>query len=367
MNNRVQLLCSWMDEQKIDALILHDSEDSRNSNITWLCGHPSDALLFVFRSGETVLLPWDVPMAKKTADCSSIIPFNNFNRQARQAIPEILKTHDFKKGKVVEISQTTPHPEFKSLQALIPETGILCREDGAENHLAELRQIKSEEEIEIYIAASSITNQLIDELEEGLRSNRFRTETDAALFIEKRSRELGAQGPGFDIIAAGPDRSFGIHAVPPFSDSDFLKNGLSLIDFGVRCQFYCTDVTIGITRGPLTGKQQEMASLTAETHKQCVSMCRPGADTEEICRHAISLFDEKGYSLDHALGHGIGLDVHEPPYLRNRDGVRLRPGMIITIEPGLYDIEQGGIRLENDILITPDGHQALTSSRMIHL
>jgi Xaa-Pro dipeptidase len=200
-----------------------------------------------------------------------------------------------------------------------------------------------------------------------LRKENIATEADAALFIEKRSRELGAQGSSFETLAAGPERSFGIHAIPSWSNASLQKPGLSLIDFGIRYQFYCTDVTLAITRGPLTTKQQEMAALVAETHKQCVAMCKPGADSQEIADHALALFTEKGYTLDHALGHGIGLDVHEAPFIRGRDGISLEEGMIITIEPGLYSAEEGGIRLENDILITRNGQQALTSSRMIHL
>lgn len=367
MKTPLEKFAEWMTDQKIDVVILEDREETRNSNIRYLTGHPGDALLFIFQSGDTLLLPWDMHMAAKMASATEIIPYNDFGRSGIQAIQEILKTRKIGKGNVIELSSSVSHTGFKKLQSAIPNTGLLCREDGAEEQLGKMRMIKTDKELEIYGKAFAITDKLIDELEEGLRKNSFPAELDAALFIEKRSRELGAEGSSFEIIAAGPERSFGIHAVPAFSAAGFLGSGLSLIDFGVRYCGYCTDVTVGITREPLSEKQHLMASLTARAHKSCMSACRPGTGTKELNDLAAAIFSDQGFTLDHALGHGIGLDVHEAPYLRGRDSIPLEAGMIITIEPGLYDKHEGGIRLENDVLITEDGHKTLTNSRMIHL
>ncbi len=98
-------------------------------------------------------------------------------------------------------------------------------------------------------------------------------------------------------------------------------------------------------------------------------MCKPGATTYEIGAAVDNIFNEKGYKMPHSLGHGIGLDVHEAPIVNEHKETSsvLESGIYITIEPGLYHPDLGGIRLENDVLITDDGHKVITNSRILHI
>ena len=367
--SRIDRLAEWLTEHKINAAVFQDSEDSRDSNITYLTGHPNEALLFVFDSGKTVLVPWDVAMAEKTAEVDEIVPYNSYRKQIHLALPGVLDLNGFGsgKGKVMELSEKTTHLNFKAIQSAMPSLGLLCREDGVGNFISEMRKIKSEEEIEIYDKACALTDQIIEGIERQLKDGKIKTEIDIAMYIERISRELGGEGPSFEIIAAGPQRSFGIHAVPSYTAESLTEKGLSIIDFGMKYRGYCTDVTIGIARGPLTEKQKVMTELILKIYDKSLAIMKPGNPVKEIAVNAENILNSAGYSLDHALGHGIGLDVHETPILRTRDASFLQPGMVIALEPGVYDAKAGGIRMENDILITDEGHKVLTNSRIIYL
>jgi Xaa-Pro dipeptidase len=195
------------------------------------------------------------------------------------------------------------------------------------------------------------------------------SEIDIAMFIESETRQLGAEGMGFPLIAAGPERSFAIHAFPNYSNSPFAAKGMSILDFGVLYEGYTTDVTCTVCSGPLTEKQKNMIQTVEEAYTLGAELLKPEASTKEIAAEVESFLKERGYDMPHSLGHGIGLAAHENPVLRNREDsdTALKPGMVVTIEPGLYDPESGGVRLENDYLVTPSGAEALTRSRIYTL
>ena len=145
-------------------------------------------------------------------------------------------------------------------------------------------------------------------------------------------------------------------------------SGLSILDFGVKLQGYTTDVTVPLLHGEPNAKQREMIDLVHGVWDQITDMLKPGASTLRISAAVDEFFSKNGYSMPHGLGHGIGLDAHEYPYFRNSEDsdFQLESGMIIAIEPGLYDKQHGGMRLENDILITHDGMEVLTRSRTLY-
>ena len=146
--------------------------------------------------------------------------------------------------------------------------------------------------------------------------------------------------------------------------------GLSIIDCGLKVEGYATDITLTVCRGELTDKQHQMVELVAEAH----SIGAQAGKLSQVSGSAVAAavdeyFAASGWSMPHSLGHGIGLDVHEAPTLKAHPAYDkpLLPGMIFTIEPGLYDAEAGGVRLENDYLMTEKGAEPLTSSRILML
>jgi Xaa-Pro dipeptidase len=122
-------------------------------------------------------------------------------------------------------------------------------------------------------------------------------------------------------------------------------------------------------REPLNPSQEKMLSLTEKAYAKALSMVKPGAACRDIAAAADAVFRKAKKTMPHALGHSIGLEAHENPVLRNRSDSTdiLLPGMVFTLEPGLYDPVHGGSRLENDILLTETGAEVLTVSRIVRI
>jgi len=184
--------------------------------------------------------------------------------------------------------------------------------------------------------------------------------------VEARRRDC--EGTSFGTLAAGPDRSFAIHAFPSWTCAPFGGQGLSILDFGVKFGGYSTDVTLTFARD-LNEKQEKLVALVEKAAKLAVSMARNDCPAKDVAAAVDSLFSKSRKKMPHGLGHGIGLQEHEFPLIRNSSDNEwvLQPGMIFTIEPGLYDPLLGGCRLENDVLITEGENEVLTTSHIVRL
>jgi Xaa-Pro dipeptidase len=360
-------LYDWMAQEGIALAMFEDFEDCRNASLRWLTGQPGDALLFLSVDRKSLLVPWDANMALLYAQADITIPYADFERQpikALQRAAEMLKTPI---GSKVEIPAVTPYPVFLQYVEALSDFDILCRGNGIQETAQRLRAIKDEEEIRIYRKVADITNNIIDLLEKDIVSGKLKTELDVALFIEMEGRKQGCDGMGFETLAAGPGRSFGIHAFPPYTGGPFAAPGMSILDFGLKYAGYTTDVTLTFVRGALSSHQEKMLSLTEKAYKLALSMIQDEASARKVAVSVDTLFEKSKKAMPHGLGHGIGLDAHEAPPLRSRadNTWRLKPGMVFTIEPGLYDPVLGGCRLENDILLSDAGAEVLTKARII--
>ena len=367
---RLEKIWDWMDQEGIALLVLEDNEIRRDQNIRWLTGHPGDALLFLSQDRKAVLMAWDLNLAKLRAAYAPVMiaSYNDFDRHPRKAISAVAQKLGIPTGSKIEIPSVTPYPVFLDYVGELTNYDILCREKGAAAELRKFRAIKDEEEIAITRKAANITNELIDLLEKNVRNEKIKTEADIALLIEVEARRYGCEGTSFGTLAAGPHRSFAIHAFPGWTFYPFGGQGLSILDFGVKLDGYCTDVTLTFARD-LNPKQEKLIGLVEKAWKLAHSMAYNGMSAKNIAAAVDSLFTKARKQMPHGLGHGLGLQEHEYPIIRNRSDNEwiLEPGMIFTIEPGLYDPQLGGCRLENDILMTETGPEVLTASRIIRL
>jgi Xaa-Pro dipeptidase len=359
-----------MAQEDIGLVMLEDTETRRDQNVRWLTGHPGDALLFLSLDRNAALVAWDINLAKLYASHSpvTIASYNDFDRQPKKAITSVAKKLGVPTGAKIEIPSVTPYPVFLDYVGELTNYDIICRENGAAVELTKFRAVKDEEEIAITRKAANITNELIDLLENNVRREKIKTEADAALLIEVEARKRGCEGTSFGTLAAGPQRSFGIHAFPGWTHSPFGGQGLSILDFGVKLDGYCTDVTMTFAR-ELDPKQEKLINLVEKAWKLALSMAHNGTQVKDIASAVDAFFAKSKKQMPHGLGHGVGLQEHEYPIVRNRSNNEwvLEPGMIFTIEPGLYDPVLGGCRLENDILMTETGAEVLTTSRIVRI
>ena len=400
METRLKKIWKWMAGEGISLLMLEDCEARRDQNIRLLTGHPGDALL-ILSSGnpsktdqvsanqernlrplepaetapagglceQAVLVAWDINLAKLyTRAPVFLASYSDFDRQPRKAIAAAAQRFGIPAGSKIEIPSVTPYPVFLDYVGELTDYDILCRENGAGAEIQKLRAVKDREEIDIIRKAVNITNELIDLLEKNIRGGKIKTEADAALFIEVEARRRDCEGTSFGTLAAGPSRSFAIHAFPGWTCAPFAGQGFSILDFGVKYAGYCTDVTLTITRD-LNPKQEKLSGLVEKASKLAISMAHNGTSAKEIAAAVDAFFARSKKQMPHGLGHGIGLQEHEYPVIRNSTNNEwvLEPGMVFTIEPGLYDPILGGCRLEHDILMTETGAEVLTASRIIRL
>jgi Xaa-Pro dipeptidase len=353
----------------IGAALFEDAEGRRDQAVRYLSGQPGDALLVVSADGRSILVAWDLNLARLMASADELLAYTDFSRMPIRALAEALERLGVAKGSRVELPSAFAYPRYVDFVEGLPDYDLACRHEGIDAEVAASRSVKDGAELAVYRRAAAITNRLIDEIEARVRSGAIRTELDAALFIERASREAGCEGTGFETLAAGPGRSWGIHAFPPYGSGPFATEGMSILDFGLRLEGYTTDVTMSFLRGGLGPARERMATLVERAHAEAIAMIAPGASCREIARRADAIFAEAGLAMPHALGHGVGLEAHEAPSLRSREDCveLLVPGQVVTVEPGLYDPELGGLRLEDDVLVTEAGREVLTSSRIVRL
>lgn len=368
-SSRREKIVEYLKSNNVGAAVFVDSEAHREPAIRYFTGHTSDAVLVIFQNGASVLVPWDEILAKKIAFCDKVIPYTKYKNSDVEAVKAVLGGTKNIKNFKVEISPSTSYPNFLEHIEANPKWDVVCKTEGVHKYAVQLRTIKDEYEIECTKEAARIGDLIINKIEEKIHSGEIKTETDVALLIEKELRLNGCEKTGFDTLAAGPARSWAIHAFPGYTNGEWPGNGLSILDFGVVYNGYTSDTTLTIAKGELSAEQEKLLELVQKAADECLRLYKKDVPVKDACELAEKIFAEEKRKMPHTLGHGIGLEIHEFPRVSTKmpADVTFQPGMIITLEPGLYDETLGGVRLENDVLITETGNEVITHSRIIRL
>lgn len=228
------------------------------------------------------------------------------------------------------------------------------------NLMEQMRLIKTEQEISIIKEAADIADaafkHILDYIKPGL------TELEVANELEFFMRKSGAISSSFDIIVASGARSALPHGVA--SDKVIEKGDFITMDYGALHKGYVSDITRTIAVGEPSSQLKEIYNLVLESQLRAMDQIKPGMTGIEADAIARDYITEKGFgeNFGHSLGHGIGLEVHEGPGLSFRSETKLEPGMVVTVEPGIYLPGIGGVRIEDDTLITETGNETLTHS-----
>lgn len=224
-----------------------------------------------------------------------------------------------------------------------------------------LRGIKDSEEIAAIQKAVDVTDAAFEHILDFLKPGV--TERSIALELEFFMRREGAESLAFpSIVASGPNGALP-HATP--SDRQLASGDLVTLDFGCVVHGYCSDITRTVGIGDPDAKSREIYSLVLRAQLAGIEAIRPGIEGREVDRISRDIIREAGYGdyFGHGLGHGVGMNVHEEfPRLSPRGEVILQPGMVCSVEPGIYIPDWGGIRIEDLVVVTETGCRILTQS-----
>jgi len=244
--------------------------------------------------------------------------------------------------------------EVKLLEQYAPGCNIL----PAEEALAQLRMHKDQFELEQMRRAIDITEKALrdtmSQVEVGW------TEREVAALLKTKMFQRGGEGMAFSpIVVAGPNAALP-HATP--GDRPIQPGETIVVDCGAILGGYAADITRTFAFGELGPDMAHIYEVVRAANAAGRAQAGPRTPAEEVDRAARKVIEEAGYGeyFKHRTGHGLGLDVHEPPYIVEGNERILKPGMTFTVEPGIYLPGQGGVRIEDDVLVTEDGAESLT-------
>lgn len=261
-----------------------------------------------------------------------------------------------------KIAFEAEHISYSKYQEFIKESEIQWF--PTEGVIEGQRQIKEENELEKLAKAESIGDLAFKQVIEFIKANwkKGLTEKEVALEIERVMRQNGASGCSFDTIVAAGAKSSLPHATP---GDEVLKEGdFVVMDFGCVYEGYCSDMTRTVVIGEATPKHQEIYNTVLQAQKLALDGIRKGLKGKEVDAIARNYITEAGYGayFGHGLGHSVGIEIHENPRFSMAEEQIIEPGMVLTVEPGIYLPEFGGVRIEDMIVVTEDGIKNLTHS-----
>jgi Xaa-Pro dipeptidase len=234
-----------------------------------------------------------------------------------------------------------------------------CRLVPAEEVLATLRMCKDEHEVEQMRRAIEVTeaalHSTIGQVKVGM------TEREVAALLKMEMLRAGGEGLSFSpIVVTGPNTA-SPHAAP--GDRPVRRGEPLLIDCGAVVGGYVADITRTFAVGALEPELAQVYEVVWAANEAGRAAARPGVSAQEVDRAARAVIEEAGYGefFTHRTGHGLGLDIHEPPYIVAGNERLLEPGMTFTVEPGIYLPGRGGVRIEDDVVVTSDGAESLTT------
>lgn len=324
------------------------------TNVTYLTGFTGDDSYLLVRQDDDTILSDGRYTTQLEEECLHLD--KHIRKQGvtmPQAVAKVVKAA--KVGRLAVEGDSMTLSLRDAIEGELPKLQIATTSGLVER----LRRIKDREEIAEIRQAIWYAEKAFAVLRATLRPDK--TEKQLADELDQQLRQFGAKGSSFPaIIAAGP-RAALPHARAtdqPIGAADFV-----LIDWGADGGLYKSDLTRMLATGRISPKLERIYRVVLSAQLKAIAAIRPGRPAHEVDRAAREVIAEAGFGryFNHGLGHGLGLQVHEAPRLGANSRVVLKPGMVVTVEPGIYLPGWGGVRIEDDVLVTRTGHEVLTS------
>jgi len=339
-----------LSELRADAVLV-----SHLPNIRYLCGFSGSAGLLLVDSASATLFT-DSRYTFQAREEVTAARIQTCKQGLLRAVGEALQG---RKGRtrVAYSASVLTVAQKQSLEAAAGSRVHWVPDGGA---VEKLRAVKDAEEVSILGAAAQLITEVFGRVAEELRPGL--TELALAAEIEHEIKRRGGSGPSFDTIVASGPRSAWAHARP--TAKPLGRNELVVFDQGAILRGYCSDMTRTVFLGRASAKVRSLYQAVLDAQQAGKQAIRPGITAGEVDKAARDSL--KRARLDryftHSLGHGLGLEVHEMPRLGRGEETVLQEGMVLTVEPGVYLEGIGGIRIEDDVVVTAQGARDLTSA-----
>jgi Xaa-Pro aminopeptidase len=334
----------------LDALLV-----SSPTNVAYLTGFTGDSSVLILGRERDLIISDGRFKTQLEQECPDLEAYIRPSTQSlNRAIAHVVGSLGVRRlgfeSAVVSVA------DYGTIRQALPAVSLAATAEQVEK----LRQIKDDDEITAIRKAIEFAEKafllLRPKLHEGL------TEKEVADLLEAHLRQCGATGSSFPPIVAVGVRSALPHARPTVS-SRIGDDHFVLLDWGATGQTYKSDLTRVVVTGKVTSEFETVYRTVLAAQERAIASIRPGVRAQAVDAEARAVIEQAGFGrfFDHGLGHGLGMDVHEAPRLRRESETILQPGMIVTVEPGIYLPDWGGIRIEDDVLVTSDGCEVLSN------
>lgn len=351
MVTRLANLLESIKETEIDALFL-----STGPNIRYISGFTGSTAAVLVHPAKNCIITDFRYIEQAEAQCPQfeVVRWSKETGPIEQILNGLVEHLGIKKLGFEQ--HGVNYEAYAKLAEALPKVELV----GAKGLVEKLRYVKDEQEAQAIAQAAKFSDRaftaILDFIKPGV------TEKEVALELEYIMRKLGAEDRGFQFIVVSGERTSLPHGQPteaPLQVGDFVT-----MDFGAQFDGYKSDMTRTIAVGSVDEKQREIYSLVQKAQQQALDAMGPGVVGSVPDQAARALFKQHGLDdkFGHGLGHGVGLEIHEEPFMNSQCTKTLLPGCIVTVEPGVYLPGWGGIRIEDTVLVTADGTQILTKS-----
>lgn len=337
---------------------LHNQQQAllvfNDHNITYLSGFTGHAATALVLTDQAYLITdyRYVEQAKQQCDTFQVICRDRVNQSLGDLINELLQQHAIK-----NLTFEADHISYQAWQSLCNNwPDVQCQ--ASSRWIEDLRYVKQATEIESIKLAAQIADQALTELLPQVKPGV--TERELAIELEYQMALLGSECPSFETIMLAAERSALPHGVP--GDKALKDGDLLLIDFGAVINGYHSDMTRTFVLGQADAQQREVYQTVYQAQQAAINAFNSEVSGSVLFDQAQAILNQSPYAQyqGEGLGHGVGLDLHEFPFIGQGCDLVVKKNCVVTIEPGIYIPQWGGVRIEDDVVLTDDGLQYLT-------
>ncbi|WP_158302157.1 M24 family metallopeptidase [Paenibacillus mesophilus] len=347
---RIKKLRKLLEQTQYDAVIVATAANLFYFTGVWIEAHERLLTLAIRRTGEPVLVAPDL----HRGELESVGLHTAFWRDGEDA--SALLSDALGASEAVSVDEGWPSGHLLELMKHRPET----RWTGGAHLLGKLRQVKDEHEIKLIRESADALNRVMTAFVPHIREGR--SEAELLEELQLLWKREGIRELSFDPTVATGANGANPHHTP--GEAVVRKGDFVIVDTGGKLNHYCSDMTRTFSIGEPSDEQRTVYELVKEAHLAGIRAVRPGVTFSEIDRAVRSIIEAGGYGeyFVHRTGHGLGIDIHEQPTVQGGNELAIEPGMVFSIEPGVYLPGKFGVRIEDIVIATEEGCESVNGS-----